>query len=403
MSKRIMPVLCALMGAAMLGLVLANALTLSARASDESGESLPLESSVPFDIASGSALLMEASTGRVIYQKDADVRRPVASVTKLMPLLLIFEALDTGRCALDDQVTVSRRAESMGGSQALLDAGSVYDFEVLLKSIIVGSANDSTVALSEYLYGSEEAMVARMNERAAELGMSDTYFVNTTGLPAEGHYTTARDIATLSREVLTHEEYFDYSTTWLYELEHPSGRITQLTNTNRLTRLYDGCDGLKTGSTNEAGYCMSATAQRGGMRLIAVVLGAGSSSARFDDAEALLDHGFANYEMYTAARAGDIVEQAFPVIGGDPETVDIVLDGDCVTLMERGSASNLRLERTLPDELHAPLSAGQRVGSVRVMLGERVLREIDAVVAQDVRTRGLSEGLMRVVRLWLYR
>lgn len=401
MPVRIATRLCALCCAAMLSLCAAGAPR--ALAGDESGESLPLESSVPFEIASPSALLMEASTGRVIYQKSADERRPVASVNKLMPLLIIFESLSSGRCALDDQVTVSRRAESMGGSQALLDAGSTYSFDELLKSIIVGSANDSTVALSEYIYGSEEAMVARMNQRAAELGMADTHFVNTTGLPAEGHYTTARDIAVLSREVLAHEEYFDYSTIWLDELVHPGGRVTQLTNTNRLTRLYDGCDGLKTGSTNEAGYCMSATAQRGGMRLIAVVLGAASSSARFDDAAALLDHGFANYEMYTAARQGDIVEQDFPVAGGDPQAVDIVLASDCVTLIERGGAANIRLERTLPDELRAPLSAGQRVGSVRVMLGERVLREIDAVVACDVRTRGLSEGLARVARLWIYR
>lgn len=395
-----MPIISALLMAAMLLMVGANGAMVSARA--EAGVKAPLESDVPFELSCASALLLEASTGREIFALNADDRRPVASVNKLMPILLVLEALESDRCALDDMVTVSRRAEGMGGSQALLDAGASYEFGELFKSVIVGSANDSTVALGEYLYGSEEGMVAAMNRRAAELGMNDTCFVNSTGLPAQGHYTTARDIARLSREVIAHEAYFDYSTIWLDELKHPSGRITQLTNTNRLTRLYDGCDGIKTGSTNEAGFCMSASAKRGDMRLIAVVLGAPSSKERFADASALLDHGFANYSMHTAARRGDIVERGFPVIGGDPQRVDIVLDGDCVTLIERGGAADIRLERTLPDVLNAPLSAGQVVGSVRVMLGERVLREIDAVVAQDVSVRGLGEGVRRVLRLWFY-
>lgn len=395
-----MPIISALLMAAMLLMVGANGAMVSARA--EAGVKAPLESDVPFELSCASALLLEASTGREIFALNADERRPVASVNKLMPILLVLEALESDRCALDDMVTVSRRAEGMGGSQALLDAGASYEFGELFKSVIVGSANDSTVALGEYLYGSEEGMVAAMNRRAAELGMNDTCFVNSTGLPAQGHYTTARDIARLSREVMAHEAYFDYSTIWLDELKHPSGRITQLTNTNRLTRLYDGCDGIKTGSTNEAGFCMSASAKRGDMRLIAVVLGAPSSKERFADASALLDHGFANYSMHTAARRGDIVERGFPVIGGDPQRVDIVLDGDCVTLIERGGAADIRLERTLPDVLNAPLSARQVVGSVRVMLGERVLREIDAVVAQDVSVRGLGEGVRRVLRLWFY-
>lgn len=400
MSRKLMPTISILLLIAMLVLVGMNGATIAARAEGE--RQLPIEDSVPFSLSSKSALLMEASTGRVIFEKAADERRPVASVTKLMPILLILESIENGRCAPDDDVTVSRRAESMGGSQALLDAGSTYKLNELFKSIIVGSANDSTVAMGEYLYGSEEGMVNAMNHRAQELGMTDTLYVNSTGLPASGHYTTARDIAVLSREVVKHDLYFDYSTIWLDELVHPGGRVTQLTNTNRLTRLYEGCDGIKTGSTNEAGFCMSASAQRGGMRLIAVVLGAGTSKERFSDATALLDHGFANYTMHQAARSGDIVEQNFPVIGGDPSEVNIVLAGDCDTLIKRGGASEIRLERTLPDKLTAPLSEGQVVGSVRVMLGERVLREIDAVVDRDVRVRGVGEGIMRVLRLWVY-
>lgn len=233
----------------------------------------PLEPVSSFDLQTPSYLLMEASTGQVILEQNADETRPVASVTKLMTLLLVLEALDAGTVSLTDSIVCSSNAAGMGGSQALLDAGSAYPLEDLLKSTIVASANDSAVALAEHLAGTEANFVERMNRRAAELGLTQTVYQNCTGLPAEGQHTTARDVANLSRQIGRHPLYYQYSTLWMDTLEHPGGRTTDLVNTNRLVRFFEGCDGYKTGSTDEARYCISATAQKDGMRLIAVLLG----------------------------------------------------------------------------------------------------------------------------------
>ena len=210
----------------------------------------PMEAGVPITLTSPSAILTEASTGRVIFEKNADERRPVASVTKVMTILLTLEALDEGSVTEKDSVLVSEHAAGMGGSQAFLDANKSYPLGELLASVIIASANDSAVALAEYLCGAEEAFVRRMNERAAQLGLSDTHYVNCTGLPAPDHYTTARDIARLSAQLDAHPRYYEYSTVWMKDFQHSGGRITQLTNTNRLIRFYPGCDGYKTGSTN---------------------------------------------------------------------------------------------------------------------------------------------------------
>ncbi len=233
----------------------------------------PLEDGLPIEITSPAVILAEAETGTVIFEKNADERREVASITKLMTALLVFEALEDNDIALTDQVTVSQRAAAMEGSQALLDADTDYKLEDLLRTMIMASANDSAVALAEYLAGTEENFVQRMNERAQTLGMDDTHYVNCTGYPQEGQYTTARDVMTLSCEVSRHPAYHTYASVWVDTLVHPSGRTTDLTNTNRLVRFYEGCDGFKTGSTDAAKYCVSATAEKNGMRLIAVVLG----------------------------------------------------------------------------------------------------------------------------------
>lgn len=249
----------------------------------------PMEAEAPIALTSPSAILCEASTGRVVFEKNADERRPVASVNKVMTILLTLEALDEGRVSVQDQVTVSPRAASMGGSQAFLDAGERYPLGELLKTVIVASANDSAVAIAEHLAGAEEAFVKLMNARADELGLQNTHYVNCTGLPAPDHYTTARDVAKLSAQLDLHPLYYRYSTIWMDEIRHRGGRVTALTNTNRLVRFYPGCDGYKTGSTNEARYCISATAKKDGMRLIAVVLGTPAGQTRFDEARAMLE------------------------------------------------------------------------------------------------------------------
>lgn len=245
--------------------------------------------------------------------------------------------------------------------------------------------------------------MAKMNERAAELGMSDTHFVNCTGLPAEGHYTTARDVAIMASELIRHPTYFDYSTIWMDEVEHPDGRVTSLTNTNRLTQLYEGCDGVKTGSTSEAGYCMAATAKRGDMRLIAVVLGSETGKIRFDQAAKLLDHGFANYRLYPVARAGEKLKESVRVLGGDSETLNVQLEEDLTLLMNKGEEQQIELQSELPESVSAPVEQGQTIGSVRVVKDGQILSRIPVCAMQSIARAGWMDGLGRVMRNWFYK
>lgn len=360
----------------------------------------PLEGELPMELACKSALLMEPESGQIIFEYNADERRPVASVTKIMSILLACEALEEGRAGLDDVVNISKNAAGMGGSQVLLDVGEQQPFSILLKSMIVGSANDAAVAIGEHLYGSEEQFVRRMNERAQQLSMNNTHFSNCTGLPAEDHYTTARDVAIMSTALLNYPEYFEYSTIWLDEVDHGNGRVTQLTNTNRLIRLYEGCDGLKTGSTNEAGYCMSATAQRGDMRLVAVVLGAQSGKERFEIAEKMLDYGFANYRIYPVAERGAKVRGKLRVVGGDAEDVELVLDGDLTLLIEKGDEGDIQLLPSLPESVRAPLEAGQHVGYVEVHRNGRMVGQVPVASACAVGAQGFGSSLNRILENW---
>ena len=360
----------------------------------------PLESGTPMALTAPSALLMEAEGGTVIFEKNADERRPAASVTKLMTLLIVLEKLDAGAVTLEDRITVSPAAAAQPGSQAFLDAGASYPLKDLLKAVIISSANDGAAALAEYIAGTEAGFAALMNARAAELGLRDSHYVNCTGLPAEGQYTCARDVAVISREIARHPDYFSFSSTWLDTLTHPSGRVTDLTNTNRLVRFYPGCDGLKTGSTNEAKYCLSATAQKNGMRLIAVVLGVPSSQTRFDEARAMLDYGFSAYSRVQVAQAGDWIGVALPVTLGARDTVDVALGSGLSMLLRAGQQGQLRMETQLPESVAAPVRAGDALGTVRVLLGDAVAAELPAVAAQDVRLPGLLEGFLRLWENW---
>ena len=360
----------------------------------------PLEAGTPITLTAPSALLMEAETGAVIFEKNADEQRPVASVTKLMTLLLLFERLDDHSITLEDKVEVSPNAAAQPGSQALLDAHEVYRLKDLLKATIIASGNDSAVALAEYLAGTEESFVAQMNVRAAEMGLAHTHYVNCTGLPAAGQYTCARDVGAISREIIRHPEYFTYSATWLDTLVHPSGRVTDLTNTNRLVRFYKDCDGLKTGSTNEAKYCLSATAQRNGMRLIAVVLGVPNSQARFDEARAMMDYGFATYSRTQVAQQGDLTGVSVPVRMGARDQVDVALGKGLSMLLRAGQGKQLSFETDLPDSVQAPVRTGEELGQVRVLLDGRLVAELPAVAAQEVRLPGLLEGFYRLLDHW---
>ena len=361
-----------------------------------------LEDSPALELDCAAALLVEPDSGQIIFEKNADEQRAVASVTKIMSILLTLEALDEGRITLEDQVTVSANAAGMGGSQVLLDAGEVQSVDVLLKSMIVGSANDATVALAEHIAGSVQVFVDRMNQRARDLGMLDTHFVNTTGLPADGQHTTARDVARMAMELSRHELFYNYSTVWLDEVVHESGRTTSLTNTNRLIRLYDGCDGLKTGSTNEAGYCMAASAKRGGMRLIAVVLGAATGKERFNIASEMMDYGFANYRRYPVTEKGARIRGELPVKGGSADYVALELDDDLTLLLRRGDEQQVKLQPNLPEQAVAPVRQGEHVGSVDVLLGDRVVAQVHVVAAESVGRQRFADGFSKVISNWCF-
>lgn len=350
-------------------------------------------------ITSKAAILVDAATGAVLFEKNADEALPVASITKVMTLLLIFEALDAGRFSLNDTVTVSQYAAGMGGSQVLLDAGGNYLASDLIKSIIVASANDASVAMAEYLYGTEESFVAKMNERAKQLGMENTLFTNCNGLPNADEGMSARDVAVMSRELIRHETYFQYSKIWLDEITHEGGRVTMLTNTNKLIRNYDGCDGIKTGFTNAAGFCLSASAKKADTRMIAVVLGGTDSKTRFAEAEKLLNYGFSNYETKRFYAAGDVVQEGLGIEGLADGNFNVLAKEDLSALIEKGEAQP-EVEITLQENIEPPLIAGDVVGKARILMGEDVIAETDLVVDRDIAAPGLSDYWRSLLRQW---
>ena len=360
----------------------------------------PLEEGQPMSLTSLAAILAETSTGTIIFEKNADEKREVASITKLMTALLVLEALERGEVQLTDSVQVSRNAAAMKGSQALLDANATYSLEDLLRTTIMASANDSAVALAEYLCGSEEAFVTRMNARARELGMNNTNYVNCTGYPQQGQYTTARDVCILCCEVAKHPRYTQYSSVWIDKLTHPGGRVTDLTNTNRLVRFYQGCDGFKTGSTDAAKYCLAATAEKNGMRLVAIVLGTPVSQTRFDEARAMLDYGFANYQRVAIANKGDLLGESMPIHGGAVDAVELALGSGLSMLLKNGQQSGLKLELSLPDYADAPIVQGDVLGMVNVLLDGQVIAKLNCVAAADVPRPGFIEGLYRILNNW---
>ena len=335
------------------------------------------------EVSAPSAILMEAATGTVLYEKNAHERLAPASVTKIMTLLLVMEALDSGRIGWDDTVTASAAAAAKGGSQIYLEENEQLPLEEMLKSVVVSSANDCATALAEHIAGSESAFVQMMNERAAALGMTDTHFVNCTGLDddpdAAEHLTTAYDIALMSRELLKHEEIKSYTTIWMDTVRN--GQFG-LSNTNKLVRFYDGTTGLKTGYTSAAGHCLSASAKRGGMELIAVVLHCDSSPHRFESAKALLNYGFANYALLTPQPDSPI--GAVPVVLGTQETVTPVLQTDAPVLVDKALAAGAQSEVQLAAEVTAPVEQGQTLGMLTVTSGGQTLAEIPLVAPENI-------------------
>lgn len=345
-----------------------------------------------------SVVLIDYDSGKILYEKEKDKQLPIASMVKLMTVLLTLENIDNGNLTLDTKVCVSPKASGMGGSQVFLDANNEYTVEDLLKSTIVASANDASVALAETIAGSESAFVDLMNAKAKELGMANTNYANATGLPMPNGYSCAIDIANLMREVLKHPTYFNYSTIWMDELTHPSGRKTELTNTNRLIRYYKGCDAGKTGSTNEAGYCVSASAKKNDLRLISVVIGAKTGAERFSQAGTLLDYGFANYQNKKLFSAGQEIDSEIKVAGAK-ECVKPIAKSDCYALTQKNDSQAIDLKVQLLD-MTAPLKKGDKVGTLYAVKNGEVINEVDLILPIDLPKYSYIDSFNDVIKKW---
>ncbi len=357
-------------------------------------DSTPVNAAIgqTLDIKAKSVVLMEPNTGKVLYEANSDEKLPPASITKIMSLLLVMEAIDRGDITLETVVTASEHACSMGGSQIWLEPGETMTVNDLLKAAVIASANDACVALGETVAGSEEGFVALMNERANELGMTNTHFVNCTGLDAEGHLTTAYDVAVMSSALIKHDLIKDYSTVWMDTLR--DGK-SELVNTNKLVRFYEGTTGLKTGTTSTAKYCLSATAERNGLELVAVVMAGESSNDRFGGAKKLLDYGFANYN-YSSIDAGLEENTELEVIKGTEKTVGIKPQSTLDVLLPKSASGKIERKTVLSENVTAPVKKGDVLGTVTVTLDGEQLGEIPLVANEDVErlTFGVTLGLI---------
>lgn len=337
-----------------------------------------------------SAILMEASTGQVLYEQNPDEHLPIASVTKIMTMLLIMERIESGALSFEDMITVSENANSYGGSTMFLETGEQLSVHDMMKGIAVASANDGCVAMAEHIAGSEANFVEMMNKRAKELGMEDTVFFNTNGLDEEGQYSSARDVAVMSRELIKHKKIFDYTKIWTDSLR--DGKF-ELANTNKLIRFYNGATGLKTGSTSKAGCCLSATAEREGMELIAVILGAPNTKSRFASASALLNYGFAGYSVNKQVEKGEPTG-IVTVSRGVKKEIKTVAADDYSVLVEKAKPVEIEKAVVLEDYITAPVKTGDKVGEMTFSEGGKVVKTVDIVAAEDAEKKGFGLVLM---------
>jgi len=344
-------------------------------------------------------ILIDAS-GNVLAEENADEQLPCASVAKVMSILLFLEAEQSGRLSLQDNVTISEHAASMGGTQVFLDVNTTHTVEDLLKSVVVCSANDAAVALAEKTAGSEDAFVEMMNKKAGVLGIKAT-FVNATGLGDE-QKISARDAATVCQQLVKHDLFYQWSGIWMENYVHPDGRETEMVNQNRLVRFYEGCDGIATGSSGTAGYCIAATVKRSGGRFIYVALGAPNSSTRFDEAKAAFDYAFAGFTAKTIVTEGQKLGSDLAIIGGTAPFIDVYAAQGFSTLIEKGKEATLEKELVLLENITAPIEEGQVVGYLRILLDGTEIGRVDAVAEQSVAERNFGNAFKRILMWWLF-
>lgn len=346
-----------------------------------------------------SAILVDFDSGDVLFEQNADEKVEVASIVKLMTTLLTFEEIEAGRLSLDEKLTTTENASGMGGSQVFIDPYVDYTIDEMLKSVIVASANDASVALAEKISGTEEAFVKKMNNRAKELGLTNTVYANASGLPEPGQHSTARDVAKLTKIVMSHDLYFNYSTIWMDKLIHPSGRETEVVNTNKLIRYFKGCDGGKTGSTDEAGYCLSATAKRGNMRLIGVVLGAKSTNDRFNETSKLLNYGFANFENKQLVSTENPIANA-EILKSKVKSAPVFAEENYFVVSRKGSNEEFDMTVELNDKIKAPLDSSNVVGTLKISKNGVIVKEINLIVASEIPSLTYGDALTEIISRW---
>ena len=342
--------------------------------------------------------LSEYNTGEVLYQHNADAKHEIASMVKIMTANLIFDAIDEGKLSYDEMITISKEASAMGGSQMFLDAGAQYSVSDLIKGIIVVSANDASYAMAERLSGSVDAFVAKMNDKAAELGMVNTKFANCTGLPSESEqYSTAKDVNIMTRSLMSHPKYFQYASIWMEDYKHPSGRITQFVNTNKLLKQYSGCIGGKTGYTDKAGHCLSACAERNGMKVVATIVGGSDSKSRFNQVRAMFDYSFANYVNKVYYKQGDVLGSV-NVKKSPIKSIEVACGGD-ITKFSQVGASAEDLQIVLPSEVKAPIKKGDVIGVGTYMIDGKEYT-VELIAMQDARKSTFLDILKGVTGEW---
>lgn len=373
--------------------VISSLLTIAMVFAMMSGVVLAEETDSAITVSAAAAILIDAETGTVLYESNADERVAQASITKIMTVLLVVEAIDRGEISLEDEVTCSATAAAVGGSQIWIAEGEVFTVDELLKATLVNSANDAATQLAEYVSGTEEAFVELMNQRAAELGMTNTNFENACGLDSDNHYSSARDIATLTQEALNNPLIFEYSGIWLDYLRDGE---TMLANTNSLLNTYDGMTGLKTGTTDNAGYCLCATATRDGSTLIAVVLGSESSTERFDAAETMLDYGFNNFTSVQVELSSDYPTE-IAVNYGTEDTVSISYGTLGTIIVENSNVNNIEYVIELPDYIEAPANSGEQIGRLLAKVDGEIVGEYIITLSEDVAKMTFWDGVFKLI------
>lgn len=366
-------------------------------ASDGGDSPVQAEAENSVVISAKSGILMDSTTGKVLFEKNANEKIPLASVTKIMTMLLVIESIEKGAISMDDIVTTSQNASSMGGSQIWLKEGEQMTVHDLLKATAVASANDAAMALAEHVSGSEESFVMKMNERATELNMKNTIFLNPTGLDANGHVSSAYDIALMSRELLKHEKIFEFTSTWMSSLR--DGK-TELVNTNKLVRFYKGATGLKTGTTGGAGSCVSATASRENMHLISVVMGCTTSKERFDDARRLLDYGFSHFVMYEIKMSSDKLVP-IKVEGGVANKVDVQTNPENAAqsiIIPAGKEKSVTENIDMVSQIKAPVAKGQKLGSVTINIDDNMIAEFDITASDEVMEMTFTRAFSKMIK-----